>query len=148
MSIPTALSPSRGWEQTKDFAAVVKSEAQAMKDVTLTGTCTSAQLIDYLQRLVAYKDVFVAIGAVPGIAAYVQAQVNNPGFNIATEFTTMLNAVDGVGGWLIANFPKDGNGFLLAQTLDGAGRIVQRTFSSATLSPFRATLDTLMATIS
>jgi hypothetical protein len=148
MSIPTALSPSRGWEQMKDFASAMKSEALAMKDVTLTGTCTSAQLIDYLQRLVAFKEVFVAIGNVPGIAVYAQEQVNNPSFNIATEFTTMLNAVDGAGGWLIANFPKDGNGFLLAQTLDGAGHLVQRTFTSATLLPFRTTLDTLIATVS
>ena len=58
----------------------------------------------------------------------------------------VIAAIDGVTAWIVANFPKDGSGFLLAQTW-GANAPADRVFTPAQLAAFRTQLDSLIATI-
>lgn len=48
---------------------------------------------------------------------------------------------------LVAMFPKDGNGFLLYQTMNASGVISTRTFTAAQVAAAVALIDSVIATI-
>ena len=133
--------------QAMNAAANVKSRTVSLSVASSSGPVSAGQILDYVTFLADAKLVFTSVSQVSGIAAYAQAQLGNPGLDIAAEFTSMTTALDSVIGWVQTNFPKNGGGFLLAFTMNAQGRTVFRTFTTADLATFRTQLDSLAATI-
>jgi hypothetical protein len=135
------------WRIIRTAAADVKSRAQSLNTLSLAGSIGASLIINFLTVLADRRADLVRFSSVPGLAAYVQAQINNPALDIVAEFNTMATQIDATIAWVVANFPKDGGGFMLVATLMTDGRIQDRTFSTAALANFRTGLQALIATI-
>jgi hypothetical protein len=145
VGVPYILA--NAWDSARKFAGQLKIAATNVRALSLAGPVTSSDILNLQILMADIKAQLAILAAVPGLAAYAQAQTNNPSLDVAAAFSAMATAIDNCGSWVVTNFPKDGSGFLLAQTFSGAGRPTDRTFSTATLAGFRTQLDALIATI-
>jgi hypothetical protein len=145
VGVPYILA--NAWDSARKFAGQLKISATNLRAASLAGPVTSSDILNFQVLMADIKAQLAVVAAVPGLAAYAQAQVNNPSLDVAAAFTAMSNAIDNTGSWVITNFPKDGSGFLLSQTFNGGGRPTDRTFTTVTLAGFRTQLDALIATI-
>lgn len=145
MAYPTDTL-DRVLDRLDERVARVKINASAVRTESLAGPVGSTRILGLYTLLRSDHTEITALSQTPGLATYVQQQKNNPTMDVVAEFTTMLNTLTTVVNWIAANFPKDANGFLLAQTL-GADRPVDRTFTTAELAGLRTQLDALIATI-
>ena len=127
-------------------AASTKVNCQNVRNEAAAGNIPSSRILNLFIELRQNRVQLAAAAGTSGIGAYAQAAKNLPGLDVVAEFTAMLAAFDAVTAWINANFPKDGSGFLLAQTL-GADSPVDRMFSPAQTAGFRTALDSLIATI-
>jgi len=134
------------WTNALAAAGVLKAHAQALKAKSLAGPVPSTDIMDMVALLRDTKATFVQVAAVSGIAAYAQAKMDDPTFNIVTEFNAMTAQIDATRTWIVNNFPKS-SGYLLERSFDANGALVDRTFDTASLATFRAALDALIATI-
>lgn len=138
---------TRAWRAARSWAGSIKGRAQGLRAASAGGTATSGMILDFATYLADAKVELQKAAAVPGIAAYAQAQLNDPALNIAAEFTAMTTQIDACRDWIIANFPKDGNGWILAVTFQADGRQVNRVFTVGATSGLRSALDALLAAI-
>lgn len=136
----------RVFQQITDEAADIKSRAQSLRNASAAGPVQSSQIIDWFVSLANARTVIAALASTPGLPAYAQNEVDDDTYNVTTEYTAMLAAIDGALAWVTTNFPKDGSGYLLAYQFIG-NAYTARTFSTAALATFRTTLDSLIATI-
>lgn len=152
MSFPSS-SGARGtqlqnaWQNAISTAASLKSNTQKMRADAIEGTpVTSSRLFSYLESMARNIESLTEVSSVPGLATYAQQQLSDPSIDLPAEFSAMFAAAVTVRDWMANNFPSSG-GYLLAQTLDAAGRRQDRTFTTAQLAGFVAELDKLLATI-
>ncbi len=141
---PEALSVA--WVRAMSIAGSIKLDTQAIRAQSLAGNVGASRILNHLTFLADQKVALQAIAALPGIGAYAQAQANDPGLNVATEFNAMIAAMDGVRDWVIANFPA-ASGYLQAQSFQADGRTTDRQFNTASLVNYRTQLDALIAAI-
>lgn len=144
-SYGTTASLQKAWEIATDAAATIKQCAQSLNTQSNAGAVGASYLVNSLVLLANHRDLLTAAAAVPGISAYAQSQSGNT--DIASDFNAVLAALDAARDWVIANFPKDGGGFLLERTFAADGRWTERQFTTAALAPLRALLQTLISTI-
>jgi len=128
--------------EAKRRANDLKTYLLEIKAVSNAGPISGNLVIALHERLVADKARFTAIAAVPGLASYAQAQENDVGYNVGTEFTGMMNAIDSLGGWIITNVNTTN-----WVTFSASG-VATKTFSSAQTAGLRTAIDSLTATIS
>jgi hypothetical protein len=140
-------SLSEAWHLAREYAGTIKQQATNIRNVAVSGNIASGTILQFSRQLANVKAEFQRIAAIPGIGAYAQAQVDNENLDISAEFTAMVNAITSTIAWVTANFPKDGNGWLLAQSISAEGRTVDRTFAPAATVNLVAALDSLIATI-
>lgn len=145
MSYPTnALSRTLGDVDSR--AADVKAYCIRYRDQMASGNVAATVIIDLAIRLRSDRVSFATAVNTPGIEAYARTQKNLPTMDVITEFNAMIGALDGAVNWIIANFPKDANGFLLRETWDTNGP-VDRLFAPASTVGLRTQLDALIARI-
>jgi hypothetical protein len=126
----------------------LKQYCAALRGLAAAGNVTSSQILDLMVGLHQDRVALAAAAATPGIGPYAQAQKNAPGLDIAAEFNNLLAGIDGAISWITANFPKDANGFLLAQNFGGPGGTpLDRQFTPAQTAGLRTALDSLTALI-
>jgi hypothetical protein len=141
----TLASQAEAWMQARQIATGIKDNALSLRTSSAAGNVGSSQILRLATYLQDQRGRLAFIAAVPGIGAYVQAQLNNS-INIATEFNSLLVAMDDVVNWIVNNFPQSG-GFLAAQTIGANGAILDRQFTPAQTSGLRPFLDALTGTI-
>lgn len=124
----------------------IKSPAQAARAKAAVGL-TGAEVDDLCKIVVSNMDRLAVIQAIPGIGQAFTDQVADYGGNIGADSAAVLTAGAAVRDWIIANWPVDGDGYLLWYKRDGAGRLVDRTFPAPALAGLVAALDALIATI-
>jgi hypothetical protein len=137
---------ANAWEGSRQVAGAIKTHAQTLRAQSLAGPVSSSSLLGFLVAVAEAKTRLNVYSAVPGLAAYAQEQVDDPTLNIAAEFGALVDALDDIRDWGIANFPASG-GYLLAVQFTADGRTTDRQFSTAALATFRTQLDALIATI-
>lgn len=135
------------WASARSTAANVKQQSQTLFSQITSGPTSAQVLLNSLAFFVTLNSQLTAYASVPGIAAYAQAQVNNPTLDVAGSFTTMQNALVAVGTWIQTNFPVDAQGFLQAQQFVG-GVPTYVTFTTTQLQGLATALTTLINTIS
>lgn len=135
------------WAEARRTATNIKQICTQIISGQLSGALSSTHLLNVLSQFVSMRQRLQAVAALPGIGAYAQAQINEPGTDIVAEFQTMTTALGTTIDWIVANFPKDAGGYLLASQFDAQGRTVDRTFSTAALTTFRTQITALVATI-
>jgi hypothetical protein len=142
---------------TQDVAiayAAIKQQARATKVYLQTQvatmqqpTCDSVIALSTIQHFGIVVGLFAGWSATPGLAQYARDQENDQAYNVVAEYTAMNNAMVSARDSLISMFPKDGNGFLLYQTLNAQGQIGTRTFTAAQLASVVTLLNNVIATI-
>jgi hypothetical protein len=150
MAFPSQTDAATAWQVIRSTAAAIKARTNSLNALSLAGPVGASVLLDYLDWLLDRRADLAAYQATPGLAAYAQDQVNNPALDIAAEYTAMVDAIDDLRVWMTTNFPQNspGTAYLQAHTFDGAGRKVDRTFTTVQLATFRTNLQALLATIS
>ena len=128
-------------------AVFVKQSAQIAVQL-LTGTVTANQVFQIVDNLRSPLQIFAQVAAIPGIAAYAQAQFNDATYDVATEFTNMVNAVNSVVNWVVTNFPKDTGGFAQAYTLAADGSRTPATFTPTQTAGLTSAINAVIASIS
>ena len=134
-------------DQVSGVLNSLKSYAQTKRAAMLAGNVGSNLVIDVWEHLKQVKTNLQALSSVPGLAAYAQDQYGNESLNIATEFTAVLNAIDGVTANIQSTHPADGSAYLLAAQF-GASAITYRQFTPAQTATLAGLLNTLAGTIS
>lgn len=140
---------SIAWSRARGTATAVKGRTVQLNSQSAAGSIPAASVLAFNAFLADARTSLLKSSTTPGIAAYAQNQINNPTLDVVTEFNTMMAAIDSTIGWIIANFPKDVNGFLLYTTwsLDNSGKTADRLLSVAETAGLRSRLDLLAATI-
>ena len=146
MAFPTGLTQAEGLIGAKNQARWVKGEAQNAVAL-LGGSVTSNQVFQMIDNLRSWVAYFNQVAAIPGIAAYAQAQYDNTGLDIVAEFTTMVNNIQACVDWVVANFPSDAGGFIEAYKLNADGSRTPATFTSAQTAGLTTALNNLIASI-
>lgn len=124
----------------------VKLYAAQVRAELLAGNVSSSRILDLVVNLRQERLALVTAASVQGIGAYAQAQKNNGTLDVVAEFNAVIAAIDSVTSWIGTNFPKDGSGFLLAQTMTADGPL-DRQFAPAVTSGLASQLANLVATI-
>lgn len=145
MAYPTGLLSLKLAEIDR-IALSIKNYCNSASTRLLNNSQPSTLIFDLYIRLKQDRQVLSAAASIPGIVDYAKTQKNDANLDIVAEFTTMLGAIDDATLWIENNFPKDGSGYLLAQTLEATGP-VDRMFTPASTGGLRVVLDAIVATI-
>ncbi len=135
-------SVDRAARQLKERSAAFRAQAAEMN--------TAADRIteEVLRYLIVARDTFAAAAGLSGIAAYVAEQRGVTEQAVVTAFSGMSAAVNSAIAWIVANMPKDANGYLLVRQIEAGGVMPYRTFTPAQTAGLRAALSAVEATIS
>lgn len=146
-SSTTKDSLASAWGLIQGRAAQIKIHAQEISNTSAAGDISAKVIVDYATIL---ADAVVAIdkaAAISGIAAYASAQIGDPTLDVVTEFTNMRAAIVATRNWIIANFPKDANGYLLFVSFTADGRYTFRNLTTTQTAGLRTQIAALIATI-
>lgn len=128
-------------------AGRLKRFAQDVSQLVGSQPVSANQVLQIMFEFRNSKDVFDKVRQVPGIAEYAKQQFMDTGYDIVSEFISMNKALNDVISWIMNNFPKDSNGYLLKDKFDPQGSISVRVFTPAQLAPLKSLVDALIATI-
>lgn len=135
------------YRQITNYAGVVKSQTQSLRNASAAGNIHAMQIIDWFVSIGGLRTQLSNLSSAPGLAGYAKTECADVNYDVAAEFTAMLAAIDTSLAWVTTNFPKDGNGFILSHTFV-AGVYTARTFTTGETATLRTVLDALIATIS
>lgn len=140
---------AQAWSAARNTAGTIKDRTQSLYNQSAAGDINASLVLEYATLLADMKARLAQVAAISGIGAYAQAQIADPTLDVAAEYTSMATAIDETIAWVIANFPKDANGYLLAKQFhaDGSGRTVDRKLTTAQTAGLRTQLSVLLAAI-
>lgn len=149
MAFRTGVSLGDGFQDAKSQAAWIKN-VMAQAVTVLAGNADSNFIFQLTDNLRSAITLLNRDSAVSGMPAYAQSQYNDVAYNVGTEFTNMVNALNACVSWVVTNFPKDGTGKLLAYTFnaDNSGGRVPVSFTPAQTAGLTSALNSAIATIS
>lgn len=149
MSFPASQDTLAGaLSDASSVANRLKFLAQQLRDASAAGATGRAAYLNLQARLSEGITRWATLAAVPGLAAYAQAQYGNASLDIAAEFTAMRNAAITLRDWIHTNFPKDaGSGAALVYTYTQQGVPSELTFSIGQTAGFRTQADAFAATV-
>jgi hypothetical protein len=139
-------SLASAWREAQELAASVRNQTQGVRTLAAASGLPAPRILRFTEMLAGSHASFTRIAAIPGIAAYAQAQINDDQVDIVAEFTAMRDAIASVVSWVVTNFPQNG-GFLLASSISAQGITTDRQFTPAALATFITQLDALLAAI-
>jgi hypothetical protein len=146
MSFPSSgATLADKWARIQSDAARLKSRSATL---VAASQITRREALEYQNALLDIRadlETLTAGAASNGLQAYAQAQVNDPSLNIATEYTTMRNALDALTAWLVTNFPNT-TGELRVYTFVSS-RVTDVQLTAGELTAYKAQLNGLIATI-
>jgi hypothetical protein len=139
--------PAVGLRRAKQLASQFKVYLQARRPLFVAGTTADTVLATYFDS-VRFRDSLTAIAAIPGIAAYAQAQENDGSYDVVSEFTALIADVDAMTAEISSTFPADGSGYLLDRQLAPDGKsLVYRDFTGPQLATLVTLVDAVLAAI-
>ena len=144
--IASTATQAQGLLQAMQQASWIKVQAQGASTM-LTGNVTTTQVLQIVDNLRSSLSVFAAVSAIPGISAYAQAQFDNPTYDIAANFTVMVNAINAAVAWVVTNFPKDTGGFMQGWTLASDGSRTEAVFTPAQTASWKTLIDAVSASV-
>ena len=127
------------------LAVRIRNEATTAS-TTMAGSAVSASYaLSLLDALRNARTEMQTIAAIPGMAEHA-TRVSGVA-DIAADFNAIAAKVDEVGTWLVTNFPKDLDGYLLREQFAAGGARSERTFAPAATAALRTLLDELAALV-
>lgn len=138
---------SRAWASIRSIAGNIKTQSTILRDTSAAGSIEASRIVSYSVNLANMREQLARFTAVPGLVAYVRTQVNDPTIDVVAEYNTMLIQLNATRTWIVNNFPKDANGYILYHQLDSNGKLVQRLLTPAQTAGLRSELTNLINTI-
>ena len=127
---------------------IIKDIKKQTLAISVVQDINRVEFLRYYERITNASITLNTAKTIPGIAAYAQAQLNDPALDVAAEFTAVVDAIETLRVWIVANFPVGTGGALLYHTLnESTGELVNMQFTVAQLATFRSEADVLLATI-
>ena len=127
------LPLQRGFEQAISVAFQEK-QILANWHAQLAGNITGIDAMNMMANLTRVIDSLNGVATLPGIGDYAQTQFGDVTYDVAAEFTAMLNALTAIKNWLVANIPQNAvtivNGVLTGATYTPAQTAALRTLVS------------------
>lgn len=118
------------------FTAVTGSSVEALVIYIDTGI-DAMNMMANLNRVI---PVFQDIAALPNIGPYVQDQFGDANYNVATEFSAMVNALVSLRNWLQTNIPANAVSIV-------NGQLTGNTYTPAQTATLRSLVAAAQATI-
>lgn len=146
MAFPTRDSLQKIWVQLSSRAKSLKTQCVDFNAASLAGPVSASAVEGLFTDMGEFRAYAASVVATPGLAAYVKAQYDNQGLDIAAEYTAMLGTIDAALNWIVTNMPKSGVYVLLDQWA-ADGSISRRTFSTAALVNLRTTVQSVINVI-
>ena len=143
----TALNTSQAFDRLKTQAASTKQYLQAQRISMVAPTCDAQIPLSVIQHLGQVNALMTVWAATPGLSQYAKDQYNDPAYDVVAEFNAMKTALANAQSTLTTMFPKDGSGFVLYQTIQANGSLLNRTFTAAQLAGAVAQVDAVIASI-
>lgn len=145
MTFPsTGTTLADGLASARGQAANIKAICSRYATTMASTSVSSAEIFYVLDSLISAKAVFAQIAALPGIDAYAQAQL---GASVVADFAAMNTAIQNAGAWVMTNFPKSSDNFLLAEGFNADGTRALRNFTTAQMAGLVPLLTAVSATI-
>lgn len=135
------------WSGVQARASQVRIHAQELRNASAAGPVSGKNVVDFATLLADAVVMLDRAAAVPGIAQYARDQIGDQVLDVVAEFTAMRAVIIATRDWIMANFPKDGSGYLLLMSFTADGRYTFRTLTTAQTAGLRTQLDALIATI-
>lgn len=143
----TNTLPVRGYDTAKQTASGLKRFAST-QSAAIAGGGDGEQVVGIVDSLVSFKASLSKSAAIPGIGDYAQEQEDDPAYDVAAEFTTLMGLIDDAISEIVTTIPKEvGTDFLLLQTINADGTRVSRDFTGPQLAGIKADLDSIDAAI-
>lgn len=133
------------YSNVRSRATQAKKLASDSKALMLAGPVSGNVIRQLLDALITAKAELQSAAGNNGIVAYAQAQEGDPEYDVAAQFTTLVDACTGVINWIVANIPTNG-GYVQMETWSASG-VAVRTFSTVQTAGLRTQLDTIIAAV-
>lgn len=150
MAFDTTPDASDVLKRLKEIASGFKIYAVSKRALMVAATCDASvplAMIQSLGRVQSDLDATLAQISSATLIAYARSVTGNSSYDPAAEFTSMKNSMASAQTTLTNMFPKDGSGFILYQTIQANGSLLNRTFTSAQLAGAVTQIDNVIATI-
>jgi hypothetical protein len=138
-TIPLTLE--QAWSGARLTAQQIQQQANALNAQIPNGVSLQS-ILNSLQFFATLNAQLTQYAAVPGLAAYAQAQISNPSFDVAGAFNAMQTALVAAATWIAQNFP-----FSTYTSVNAQGFVVYAPFTAGQLAPLATLLTALSATI-
>lgn len=148
MAFKTAETASEAFFRAKNIARDIKAQAQSYIAM-FASTTSRTTVLGMVEQLRGYRVALAGASSVSGVLQFAKDQYDDQAYNVAAEFTAVLNAIDAVIAQVVSDFPVDNSGGELKEKLlavDGA--VTARTFTAAQLATVVSLLQTLDNAIS
>lgn len=143
--------PAIQFARAIQVATQLRKEAVAYRAMAVAGSVRAQDLEEgLLSTLVGARPTLLTARDTPGMAEYAKQQMDDRAYNLAAEFTVMMQAIDDTTAWFEANFPTEVGGHLRSKRFvgDGTGALESGVISqSGRLSGLVTVLDALIAAI-
>jgi hypothetical protein len=116
------------------------------RDAAAAGPITATTIIDIYLNLKRNRTELIQARSVPGLAEYARAEKGDATLDVVAEFNAVIAAIDSATTWIQANFPKDENGYILAQTW-GTDSLIDRNFTTSQTTGLRNALQPIILQI-
>lgn len=134
--------PENGYRAAKETALRIKNYLQ--RRVIEFGEPTNADVVVSTYRdMMRWKADLTAIRLVPGIAQYAKDQEDDQSYDVAAEFTSMLDSITALTDSIESIYPKDGTGYLLDRKLDGSFREFTVNQLSSLITPMNTVINNI-----
>lgn len=134
-------------QAARDAATKARRGWAFRRPLITTQSQSAAVIFTLLDDLRAQIQTWERVAAVPGMGDFAQAALVESERDIVADFTAMVTAALAARDWIVAAFPKDGDGYLLRETFDASGARVERQFTPQQLGGLVTVMDALAATI-
>jgi hypothetical protein len=139
--------PANALAAAKATARRLRQFAQARSSAFQAASIRRDEVISCWHELRAFRAALQQAASVEGIAAYAEAQEDEPGYDAAAEFNGLIAVVDAAIAEIEATFPKDATGFVLMQKFHASGTMEVGTFTATQLSTLRTRLNAIVAQV-
>lgn len=154
MPLPAANGPTvpltlnEAWGNARILFSKIQQQTQYLLNAIVAGPVKGDLIFTSCNFFATINIQLTQIAAVPGIAAYAQAQSQAlASTDIVAGFNALETALTAVLTWIVTNFPHDVNGNLLYIQFNGQAQTVIVMFTPAQLAPLVALLTAMSATI-
>lgn len=143
----TNIIPEQGFGRAKSLCERLKRFCDSRSSEYASGA-NSERILTAMDTLINFRTELNVVKSTPRIAQYAKDQEGDQNYDVAAEFIAVIALLDIAIASIITAFPRDGNDYLLAETMDANGVRAPRNFTSGALSGIRTDLDAVAAGIS